>query len=72
MQLIESSITYRKPINAPIKKGDKIGIMTITIPGKQIIELDLIANKSIGKINPLFKIFAAIKYLVFGTSLDEI
>jgi len=25
----------------------------------------------IGKINPIYKIFAVIKYLLFGTSLDE-
>ena len=72
IQLIKSSIQYNKPLNAPITKGDKLGIMLIDIPGKQTIELNLIAEESIGNINPLFKIFSAIKYLIFGTSLDEI
>ena len=30
------------------------------------------ADKNINTINPIKRIFAAIKYLVFGTSLDEI
>ena len=72
IQLTESTITYKKPISAPIKKGEKLGIMSINIPGKKTIELNLIAEKSVGKINPLFKVFAAIKYLIFGTSLDEV
>ena len=32
----------------------------------------LVADKNINTINPIMRIFAAIKYLVFGTSLDEI
>ena len=32
----------------------------------------IIAEKNISKVNPFVKIFAAAKYLLFGTSLDEI
>ena len=46
--------------------------MIIEISGKQNIEVPLVAEKNIDKsINPLFRLFAAIKYLIFGTSLDE-
>ena len=72
IQLINTTIAYNNPTNAPIKKGEKMGIMTINIPGKQSIEVNLIAEKSVDNINPLFRIFAAIKYLIFGNSLDEI
>ena len=70
IQLIESNITYNKPVSAPIKKGDKLGSMLIKIPGKKSIDVNLIAEESVGNINPLFKVFAALKYLIFGTSLD--
>jgi len=31
-----------------------------------------VAETKVNKINPFFRIFAGIKYLIFGTSLDEI
>ena len=71
LQLIKSSIKYSKPIEAPIHKGEIYGKLIIEIPGKPNIEVDLVADQNIGKINPILKIFAALKYLVFGTSLDE-
>ncbi len=71
LQLIESSIEYNKPIEAPIKKGSTYGKLLIKIEGKPNIEVDLVANENIGTINPILKIFAAMKYLIFGTTLDE-
>ncbi len=71
LQLIESSIQYNKPIEAPILEGNTYGKLIIKIQGKPNIEVDLTAEENIGTINPIFKIFAAMKYLIFGTSLDE-
>ena len=71
LKLISTNIQYETPITAPIIKGDKLGEMTITISGKKPIKVPLIAQTNIKKINPLLRIFAAIKYLIFGTSLDE-
>ena len=71
IQLINSYIEYKKPIEAPIIKGNIYGKLIIEISGKPNIEVDLIADEDIGTINPLFKFFAALKYLIFGTSLDE-
>ena len=65
LQLIKSSITFNKPISAPIKKGDKLGELKIIIPGKKDIKVPLIAEINVKQINPLFKIFAALKYLNF-------
>jgi len=70
-QLIESKISYNKPISAPIKKGQKVGNINIIIPGKKDLNVDLIAYEKVNKINPLFRIFAALKYLIFGNSLNE-
>ena len=71
LQLIKSSIQYSKPIETPILKGNTYGKLLIEIDGKPNIEVDLIAEDDVGPINPILKIFAAIKYLIFGTSLDE-
>ena len=71
IQLLKSSVEYEKPIEAPIKKGQTYGFLLITIDGKPDIKIDLVAQNNVNSINPLFKIFAALKYLIFGTSLDE-
>jgi D-alanyl-D-alanine carboxypeptidase (penicillin-binding protein 5/6) len=71
IQLIKSSLEYKSPIEAPIKKGEVYGKLIIDIDGKPNIEVELIAENNIGSVNPISKVFAAMKYLIFGTSLDE-
>ena len=71
LQLIKSSIQYKKPLDAPILKGNSYGKLLISIEGKPNIEIDLVAEDDVGTINPILKIFAALKYLVFGSTLDE-
>ena len=71
IQLIKSSLEYKRPIEAPIKKGEVYGKLIIDIDGKPNIEVELIAQDNIGSVNPISKVFAAMKYLIFGTSLDE-
>ena len=71
IQLIKSSLQYKRPIEAPIKKGEVLGKLIIDIDGKPNIEVELISQESIGSVNPISKVFAAMKYLIFGTSLDE-
>jgi D-alanyl-D-alanine carboxypeptidase (penicillin-binding protein 5/6) len=71
IQLLTTVIEYEKPISSPFNKGDVLGKMFINIPGKQTIEVPLVADIRINNINPFMRIFAAAKYLIFGTSLDE-
>lgn len=71
LQQIKSSINFLNPISAPITKGDEYGSIEIKVPGKKTIIVPLVAEKNINQVNPLFKIITAIKYLIFGTSLDE-
>ena len=72
LQTIQSTIEYNKPVSAPIIKGQKLGQIKIDIQGKPEKVIPLIAEKDVKLVNPIFRIFAAIKYLIFGTSLDEI
>ena len=72
IQSIKSSIAYSKPIEAPIKKGEKLGEISIHISGKLTRIVPLVADANINKINPVLRVFAALKYLIFGTSLDEL
>ena len=72
LQLIETSISFNKPISAPFKKGDRLGSMLIKIAGKKDLTVPLVAEIDVKETNPFFKVFASIKYLIFGTSLDKI
>ena len=72
IKLIKSTIQYEKPVSAPIKAGEKLGSITIYIPGKPSIVIPLVAETNVKIINPIMKTFAAIKYLIFGTSLEKI
>ena len=71
LKKLQTQIIYDGPIEAPIKKGNIYGKLIINIEGKPNIEVDLVAQNDVGKINPIFKIFAVMKYLIFGSSLDE-
>ncbi len=70
-KLLTSQIKYTKPISAPVIKGNEYGQLFINIQGKPTIKVPLVAEVDVSKINPVFRIFAAIKYLIFGNSLDE-
>ena len=72
LKTIKSSIEYEKPISPPIKAGDILGKMIIEISGKKNIEISLVAEKNIKNINPLFRIVAAIKYLIFGDQKTQV
>ena len=69
---LESKLVYKKPIEAPIKSGQEIGSLIINISGKPEIVIPLVAEKDINKTSRGMRVFSAIKYLIFGTSLDEI
>ena len=64
-------INYTKPLEAPIFKDIEYGKLIIEIDGKPDVEIPLFAENSVSKLNPLFRVFSALKYLIFGTSLDE-
>ena len=63
---IDAKIIYDKPIEAPILKNQEIGKIIIEIKDKDTLEFPLYAKDSIKKINPLFRVFSAIRYLIFG------
>ena len=71
LQLLKSTIKYTKPISAPVTKGNEYGELLIDIQGKPTIKIPLLAANDVKKVNPIFRTFSAIKYLIFGTSLDE-
>ena len=42
---------YSEPLYAPITKGDIVGSMEIVVPGRENIEINLLAGENINKVN---------------------
>ncbi len=63
---VKMTAVYNKPVKAPIKKGDKLGVVKIEIPGQPSIEVPLLADRDVAKLGLFGKISENLKYLIFG------
>ncbi len=57
---------YERPIKAPVKAGQKLGVLKVKIPGKDDIEVPLVAEKDVKKVNWWGKICKNFRYLLMG------
>ena len=58
---IEQSISIDKNISAPIQEGQKLGAATYSMNGEVLATVDLVASKSVDKIN-LFTMTKSVIY----------
>ena len=72
LKTIKSTLHYEKPISAPFEAGDKLGELVIKIDVKPEIVIPLLAENKVKPVNPFFRLITAVKYLIFGNSLDEV
>jgi D-alanyl-D-alanine carboxypeptidase (penicillin-binding protein 5/6) len=63
---MKASIAYANPIPAPIKKGQKVGKLVITVPEMQPQEFDLVAAEDVERLGALGRMGATMSYLMFG------
>ena len=63
---VKMTAVYDKPVKAPIKKGDKLGVVKIEIPGQPDVEVPLLADRDVAKLGLFGKISENLKYLIFG------
>ena len=57
---------FNGPIQAPINKGDKVGILKVFISGDLKREVDILANEKIKRDNVFSRVFKSLNYLVWG------
>ena len=62
---------WMDPIAAPIRKGDVIGSVYISIPGKKAIKEDLISAQNINKMSSLVRVKSILKFLLYGDVVDK-
>lgn len=63
---VRMTAVYDKPVKAPIMQGDKLGFVRVEIPGRNTVEVPLIASQDVKKLGWFGKIMENIKYLLFG------
>lgn len=61
-----ATVTYDKPVLAPIKTGDVLGRLKVTLPGLAPQEVDLVAAEDVEKGNVFGRAISSLIYLILG------
>lgn len=61
-----AKVSYDTPIKAPVFKGDKVGEVFISLDGKVVDTIPLIAKDDIAKMGFVGRFLANLKYVIFG------
>jgi serine-type D-Ala-D-Ala carboxypeptidase (penicillin-binding protein 5/6) len=65
-KLLKVSVKYDGPIEAPVKKGQKIALLKVVYNEELIGEYDLLASKEIKKVNFLSRLIKSLNFLIWG------
>ncbi|MDC0519099.1 D-alanyl-D-alanine carboxypeptidase [Candidatus Pelagibacter sp.] len=65
-KLLKVSVKYDGPIEAPIKKGEKIAILKVVYDDELVGEYDLLASKEVKKVNFVSRLLKSLNYLIWG------
>jgi D-alanyl-D-alanine carboxypeptidase (penicillin-binding protein 5/6) len=63
---IKAVLEYEGPIQSPIKKGEKLGVLKVYISGELKKQIDVLSAENIKKSNIFSRIFRSLNYLVWG------
>ena len=63
---LETKIVYTGPIEAPIKKDEKVAKLIVSYDGNILSEHDLLAYENIKRKNIISRILSSINYLIWG------
>ena len=65
-KLLKVSIRYEGPIEAPIKKDEKVAILKVVYDDELVGEYDLLASKEVKKVNFVSRLLKSLNYLIWG------
>jgi D-alanyl-D-alanine carboxypeptidase (penicillin-binding protein 5/6) len=65
-KLLKVSIKYEGPIEAPIKKDEKVAILKVVYDDELVGEYDLLASKEVKKVNFVSRLLKSLNYLIWG------
>jgi len=64
--IIKAVVEYTGPIEAPIKKNDKLGVLNVFLEDELIKELDIYSNSDVKRLNVFYRLIKYMNYLVWG------
>ena len=65
-KLLKVSVNYEGPIEAPIKKDEKIAILKVVYDDELVGKYDLLASKEVKKVNFVSRLLKSLNYLIWG------
>ena len=68
---LKLSLQWQDPVAAPIKKGMKIGTLTVDKNGKKE-KFSLLAGNDVAQLGIFYRFSSAINYLIFGAPVNSI
>ena len=60
------SVKYEGPVQAPIKKDEKIAKLKVVYNNEIVGEYDLLSSKEVKKLNFISKLIKSLNYLIWG------
>ena len=63
---IKAYLEYNGPIESPIKKGDRLGLLKVYISDELVKEVDLLSAEDVKRSNIFSRLLRSINYLVWG------
>ena len=63
---IKAVLEYNGPIETPIKKGDKLGLLNVYISGELEKQIDILSAENIKRSNIFSRLLKSLNYLVWG------
>ena len=64
----EIGVSWINPVPAPIQRGQKIGEVSISIEGKTVDKIGLMADRDVKQLGMFERLGAALSYLILGAS----
>ena len=65
-KLLKVSIKYEGPIEAPIRKGEKVAILKVVYDDEIVGEYNLLASKEVKRVNIVSRLLKSLNYLIWG------
>jgi D-alanyl-D-alanine carboxypeptidase (penicillin-binding protein 5/6) len=65
-KLLKVSVNYEGPIEAPIKKDEKVAILKVVYDDELVGEYDLLASKEVKKVNFVSRLLKSLNYVIWG------
>ena len=63
---IKAILEYKGPVEAPIKKGEKLAQLNVYISGELEKQIDILSTEDIKRSNIFARILKSLNYLVWG------